>query len=166
LPEPVAVLREVIKDSARSSASRCEALSRLGDLSNRLGLHDQAIGYCREGLQLGDDHPMYRYNFANILQQAGPTDEAISEYDRLLAGDLHARMRAMIRVNRGAASLFLNRLTEAAADCTAVIEDPDAPADQKVKALVQLSALDADERLSDEMKLKLAEMKTILSGPA
>ena len=142
-PETVAELRRTVGNSAVKSISRCNALARLGDIANRLGLHEQSIRHYREALEnVGDDASAIRlrYNIAKILQQSGRLEEAVDEYTRLLANEPDPELRIMVHVNRSGAFLFLGRLEEAAQEATRVVQDVDAPALQKTKALMNRSS--------------------------
>src|SRR5207249_2706036 len=81
-----------------------------------------------------EDRVTVTYNIAKILHTAGKVSEGVDAYTALLAQGPGAAIRSRVLVNRGYAYAQLERIDDAIADFTAVIEDKSAPADQKFMA--------------------------------
>jgi CHAT domain-containing protein len=134
----VVTLRRALAHKDLDDELRIVALARLGDLANRLGDNERAVAYYRDILQMDglppDDRVGYSYNVAKILQQMGRAQEAIAGYTELLNNATSALVRSTTRINRGYAYLQDGRIDDAVSDFTAVIDDSEAPADQRFMA--------------------------------
>jgi tetratricopeptide (TPR) repeat protein len=90
---------------------------------------------------------------AHRLYSAGAYDQALPDFDRALAlSQDEPLVRIMVRVDRSANYLGKKDFSACIRDCSEVLNDPDAPQDQKEKALVnRAQAYIFQERLDDAL---------------
>ena len=161
-PDAVSVLRRSLLMPEQEENSRLHNLLTLGDLANRLGLHQEAITYFEKALLIPTIGELNRtlvvYDIAKTKHQIGKLEEAILDYSTLMQDKLDSVLRATIQVNRGVAYMVLDRDAEALVDFDAVIETPNAPANQKAMARKNRSNIHQGDpaRALDDIHFSLA----------
>ncbi len=91
-------------DGARDPELKAKILANLGSVSDLLGNSEEAINYLKEALKLKDD-PLFRYNLAIALKNAGKPVEAIQQLKRVIQDSPHMvdawRLLAQLLSTRG-----------------------------------------------------------------
>jgi tetratricopeptide (TPR) repeat protein len=115
---PEAIARFV---TATANGASARIITSFGDLLARLGLREEAAARYREALRCGGTSEAHA-NLALLAVDEGRFEEALAGFDRALKLD---PTTSEVRLNRANVLVELGRLDDAAAQFSALTDDPD-----------------------------------------
>lgn len=138
-------------DAAGGDAEEAEARAILGSLAITAGDDRTALEELRRSLALDPDQPGTRIKLADTLARLGRMEEAVAQYDRLLAADPESP--GALRIRRATALVNLGRGEEAVAEFRRAVEADPGSASLRLRFAEALDYLGRGEEAAEQRRI-------------